>query len=163
MRRGRVTTGVLLWLVAAAAATAVGTTAVSAIGTDIFGGGSSPLSESEVDDQLRSQAPSATTEPPTTTSSTTSSATSSATPTSSKPPAGATVSTRTAGGTVISRCEAGGARVLQATPAQGFLVDDEDDGVDDHPSVKFQAGEREIKVRLRCVNGAPAATVEDKD
>jgi hypothetical protein len=158
MRRGRVTTGVLLWLVAAAAATAVGMTAVSAIGTDIFGGGSSPLSESEVDAQLRSQAPSTTTEPTTTPS---------PPPTSSPPPAGRTVSTRTAGGTVISRCEAGGVRVLQATPAQGFLVDDEDDGeddgVDDHPSVKFRAGEREIEVRLRCANGAPVATVEDKD
>lgn len=156
MRRGRVTTGVLLWLVAAAAATAVGMTAVSAIGTDIFGGGSSPLSESEVDAQLRSQVPGTTTEPPTSTPS--------PPPTSPAPAAARTVSTRTAGGTVLSRCEAGGVRVLQATPAQGFLVDDDDDdGVDDHPSVKFQAGEREIEVRLRCVNGAPVATVEDKD
>jgi hypothetical protein len=161
VRRGRVTTGVLLWLAAAAAATAVGMTAVSAIGTDIFGGGNNPLSASEVDDQLRSQTASPTS-PPTTTSPTTSPATTSTT-TPAPPPGGRRVTTPTAGGTVISRCEPGGVRVLQATPAQGFQVDPDDDGVDDHPSVKFQSGDREIEVRLRCVNGVPQATVEIDD
>lgn len=152
MRRGRVTTGVLLWLVAAAAATAVGMTAVSAIGSDIFGAGSSPLSESEVEEQLRSRAPdtSEQTTSPTTTTSTT----------PAPPPAPPTETTNTPGGTVISRCEAGGVRVLQTTPAQGFWVDPDDDDVDDHPSVKFQSGDLEIEVRLRCVNGIPVARVE---
>ncbi|GAB3445263.1 hypothetical protein [Actinophytocola sediminis] len=157
MRRGRVTTGVLLWLVAAAAATAVGMTAVSAIGTDIFGGGSSPLSQSEVDDQLRSRpaepAESSRVSPPT--SPTTS-------PPTSVPVNGQEVTTTTAGGTVLSQCAPGGVRVLQAVPEQGFLVDS-DDEVDDHPSVKFQSGDREIEVRLRCVNGAPKAEIDEDD
>ncbi|OLF12898.1 hypothetical protein BLA60_06475 [Actinophytocola xinjiangensis] len=151
MRRGRVTTGVLLWLVAAAAATAVGMTAVSAIGTDIFGSGPTPLSQSEVDSEL-STAPSPTSQPP-----------SSTTSPPSSPPGGASRETTTAGGTVISRCEGGLVRLLQTVPAQGFQVDADDDDLDDHPSVKFQSGDREIEVRLRCVDGVPHATVEEDD
>ena len=151
MRRGRVTTGVLLWLVAAAAATAVGMTAVSAIGTDIFGSGPTPLSQSEVDSEL-STAPSPTSQPP-----------SSTTSPPSSPPGGVSRETTTAGGTVISRCEGALVRLLQTVPAQGFQVDADDDDLDDHPSVKFQSGDREIEVRLRCVDGVPHATVEEDD
>jgi hypothetical protein len=166
MRRGRVTTGVLLWLVAAAAATAVGMTAVAAIGTDIFGGGDDPLSTSEVDERLRSRTatstqPSTPTTAPTTTTppTTVPPATSTATP----PAFGRQVNTPTAGGMVVSRCESGGVRVLQAVPAQGFQVDADDDEVDDHPSVKFRSGDREIEVRLRCVNGVPRPEIENDD
>lgn len=155
MRRGRVTTGVLLWLAAAAAATAVSMTAVSAIGTDIFGSGPTPLSQSEVDSQLStapSRSPSSTTSTPTPT-------TTSTTP----PPAGRQVTTTTAGGTVISRCESNLVRVLQTVPAQGFQADPDDDELDDHPSVKFRSGDREIEVRLRCVGGVPKAEIETDD
>jgi len=154
MRRGRVTTGVLLWLAAAAAATAVSMTAVSAIGTDIFGSGPTPLSQSEVDSQL-STAPSPTSRPPDSTTPMT-------TPTT-PPPAGRQVTTTTAGGTVISRCESNLVRVLQTVPAQGFQVDPDDDELDDHPSVKFQSGDREIEVRLRCAGGVPKAEIETDD
>jgi hypothetical protein len=153
VKRGRITTGVLLWLVAAAAATAVGMTAVSAIGTDIFGAGGTPLSESEVDDQLASR----TTPPPTTTTTTTTTPP----PSSTTPPAGKEKTVSTQGGTVIARCVPGGVDVLQAVPAQGFRVDSDDDDVDDHPSVKFQAGDREIEVRFRCVNGVPQPEIEN--
>jgi hypothetical protein len=148
---------VLLWLVAAVAATLVGMTAVAAIGTDIFGGGQDPLSESEVDDLLSSRPPAA----PTTT-------TASPPPvTSSQPPAPQQVQTDTAGGTVISRCAANGlVEVLSAVPAQGFQLDS-DNGelgeLDDHPSVKFRAGKQKIEVRLRCVNGVPVPTVTEDD
>ena len=144
----------LLWLVAAAAATAVGMTAVAAIGTDLFGDSGTPLSSSEVDDQLASRSPSATA-PPTTSS--TPPTSSSSTP----PPPGPERSVPTEGGTVIARCEAGGVRVVQAVPALGFRVDSDDDEVDDHPSVKFQSGDREIEVRFRCVNGVPQPEVEN--
>ncbi len=149
----------LLWLVAAAAATAVGMTAVSAIGTDLFGGGGDPLSESEVDEQLRSTSPTTesssepTSEPTTTTPGTSS--------TPAPPPTARGVSIPTPGGTVIARCEAAGVRVLQTMPAQGFLAEADDDDVDDHPSVKFQSGDREVEVRLRCVNGVPRGEVEE--
>ena len=142
----RLTTGFVLWLVAAAAATAVGLFAVAAIGTDIFGAGQDPLSQSEVDELLRSRP----TSPPPTTSTTT-----------TQPPADKT--TVTEGGTVIARCEGALVRVVSASPAQGYRVDPDDDEVEDHPSVKFQSGEQEIEVRLRCVNGVPNAEIRYDD
>lgn len=142
----RLTTGFVVWLVAAAAATAVGLVAVSAIGTDIFGAGQDPLSQSEVDELLsRTPTPSST----------------STSPSSPAPPADET--TVTDGGTVISRCEGALVRVVSASPAQGFQVDPDDDEVDDHPSVKFVSGEREIEVRLRCVDGVPSAEIRYDD
>jgi hypothetical protein len=150
----RLTTGFVLWVVAAAAATAVGLVAVSAIGTDIFGGGQDPLSQSEVDELLASSPPATTPAPASTT----------ATPTTSTPPPPpAEKATETAGGTVIARCEGGLVRVVSASPALGYRVDPDDDDVDDHPSVKFQSGEREIEVRLRCVNGTPSADIRYDD
>ena len=146
----RLTTGFVLWLVAAAAATAVGLAAVAAIGTDIFGAGQDPLSQSEVDELLRSRPASP---PPTTSSSTT----------SSSPPPPADKATVTEGGTVIARCEGALVHVVSASPAQGYRVDPDDDEVEDHPSVKFQSGEREIEVRLRCVNGVPNAEIRYDD
>jgi hypothetical protein len=156
VRKGRVTTGVLLWLAAAVAATAVGMTAVAAIGTDIFGGGDDPLSEAEVQAMLatRTRPPAEpTTAPPTTTS--------------SEP---APTEIPTTGGTVLARCVPGGVEVVSAIPAQGYQADTEDgdegddDGVDDHPSVKFSAGDLEIEVRLRCVNNLVTPKIrEDTD
>jgi hypothetical protein len=141
-----VTTGVLLWLAAAAAATAVAMTAVAAIGVDIFGPGQTPLSESEVDERLAGR----TSEPPP----------SSTTPPSTRPD-GKPVTT--AGGTVIAACVPGGVRVLSSVPAQGFQVDPDDDTEEDHPSVKFTSGDREIEVRLRCVNGTVVPEIKEDD
>jgi len=150
VKRGRFTTGVLLWLAAAVAATLVGMTAVAAIGTDIFGGGQDPLSQSEVDDLLSSR-PAPTSAPPTTS-------------TAAPPPAAQQLRTDTAGGTVISRCAANGlVEVLSAVPAQGFRLDSDDGGLDDHPSVKFEADEHEVEVRLRCVDGVPVPEVRTDD
>jgi hypothetical protein len=143
----RLTTGFVLWLVAAAAATAVGLVAVSAIGTDIFGAGQDPLSQSEVDDLLTSRTPTPSSTSPSTTT--------------SAPPADTT--TVTNGGTVISRCEGALVRVVSASPAQGFQVDPDDDELDDHPSVKFFSGEREVEVRLRCAGGVPSAEIRYDD
>lgn len=157
----RAATGVLLWLVAAAAATTVGLVAVGAIGTDIFGANTQqPLSQSEVDRRLATPPPGTTTRPPTTTPS--------ATPPPDTRPTGKTTAVPSAGGTVLARCVAGGVQVLGATPAQGYQVDHEEDDVDDHPHVRFRSSESEgdddnsgkgggdddeVEVRLRCVGG----------
>lgn len=141
----RLTTGFVLWLVAAAAATAVGLAAVAAIGTDIFGAGQDPLSQSEVDELLASRPPSTSGSPATTT------------PPAEQP-------TVTEGGTVIARCTAGGlVDVLSATPAQGYRVDPDDDADENHLSVKFSSAQQEIEVNLRCVNGTPVAEVKIDD
>jgi hypothetical protein len=152
----RLTTGFVLWVVAAAAATAVGLAAVAAIGTDIFGAGQDPLSQSEVDELLAGRSPASTVP---------SSTAPSSTPTSPVPPEDTKTATR--GGTVISRCEGGLVRVVSASPAQGYRVDPDNDDLDgdldDHPSVKFQSGEREIEIRLRCADGVPRAEIRDDD
>jgi hypothetical protein len=133
VRKGRLTTGVLLWLVAAAAATAVGMTAVGAIGTDIFGAGNDPLSEAEVEAMLATET-----------------RTTSATPPSSAPPPTSQAPTPTeiptVGGTVLARCAAGGVEIVSANPAQGYQADTDD------REVTFSAGDLEIEVRLRCEN-----------
>jgi hypothetical protein len=149
---------VVVWVVAAAAATAVGLAAVAAIGTDIFGAGQDPLSQSQVDELLASQT---TTQapPPTTQPSTEPSTTS-----SSVPPRAEEKSVVTEGGTVIARCTTSGlVEVLSAVPAQGYAVDGEDDDLDDHPSVKFQSGEREIEVRFRCRDAVPVPEIRLDD
>jgi hypothetical protein len=148
----RVTTGVVLWLAAAAAATAVGLFAVGAIGTDIFGASAGePLSQSEVDAQL-STAPT-TSAPP---------ATSPPTTTPSAQPPAKTTAVHSAGGTVWARCAPGGVEVVGYTPAQGYQVDSENEGIDDHPHVRFRAGKAEVEVRLRCVGGQIQPEIRDK-
>jgi len=145
---------VVLWLVAAAAATAVGLFAVGAIGTDIFGGSTQqPLSQSEVDRRLAETTPPA---------ATTTSSPSPTTTTSSIPAAGRTYSIHSAGGTVWARCAPGGVEVVGTTPAQGFQTEPDDDGIDDHPKITFVAGEREIEIRLRCASGTVTHEVEEK-
>jgi hypothetical protein len=150
----RLTTGFVLWLVAAAAATAVGLLAVAAIGTDIFGAGRDPLSQSEVDQLLSSQTSQPPTSQPTTPTSTPT------TTTTTQPP---TIQTPTAGGTVISRCTPDGrVEVVTSTPAQGWWLDHED-RVEDHPTVKFTNGEQKYEIRLRCVNGSPVPDIKYDD
>jgi hypothetical protein len=161
----RVTTGVVLWLAAAAAATAVGLFAVGAIGTDIFGASAGePLSQSEVDAQL-SESP-----PPSSTSTPPSSAPSSAPPSSAPPStttrpvpqAGKTETVRSTGGTVWARCVPGGVEVVGSTPAQGYQIDRENEGIDDHPHVRFRSGRAEVEVRLRCVGGHIQPEIRNK-
>jgi hypothetical protein len=155
----RLTTGFLLWLVAAAAATAVGLAAVAAIGTDIFGAGHDPLSESQVDQLLASQTRQPTTPPSPSPNPTTPSTT----PTTTAVPTPPTLETPTLGGTVISRCRADGlVEVVTESPAQGWWLDHEN-SVGDHPSVRFTNGEERYEVRLRCVNGSPVPEVRHDD
>lgn len=167
VRSVRAATGVLLWLIAAAAATTVGLVAVGAIGTDIFGANAQePLSQSEVDRRLAmpppSSLPSPTSSPPPTTSS----------PPDTQPP-GKTTAVHSAGGTVLARCVPGGVEVVSSTPAQGYRVDHEEQGIDDHPHVRFRAGdddegegeggdEGEVEVRLRCVGGVIQPEIRTK-
>jgi hypothetical protein len=159
------TTGVVLWLAAAAAATAVGLFAVGAIGTDIFGPGTGePLSQSEVDAQLSETPPPSSTAAPSSTAPPPTASPSSASPPATRPvpQVGKTETVRSAGGTVWARCVPGGVEVVGSTPAQGYQTDREDEGVDDHPHVRFRGGEAEIEVRLRCVGGHIQPEILDK-
>jgi hypothetical protein len=53
--------------------------------------------------------------------------------------------------------------VLSAVPAQGYAVDGDDDELDDHPSIKFTSGEREVEVRFRCRDGIPVPDIKLDD
>jgi cytoskeletal protein RodZ len=166
----RATTGVVLWLAAAAAATVVGLFAVGGIGDDIFGADArEPLSESEVDSRLAASVPSSA--PPSTSSSAPSSApsstpsTPSTRPPANTPPAAKATPVHSAGGTVIARCAPDGVlvQVLSQTPAQGYQVEPEHDGLDDHPKITFTSGETEIEVRLRCTGGRITPEIREKN
>jgi hypothetical protein len=153
----RFATGVVLWLAAAAAATVVGMFAVGAIGADIFGPDQQPLSQSQVDQQLAQ-----TTTPHPTTSAPPPATSSTPPPRTTTPPLAPVTPVTSDGGTVLARCVPGGVQVVGSTPAQGFQVDSGDDGIDDHPSVKFRSGDREVEVRLRCVGGRIVPEIRTK-
>lgn len=171
-------TGVLLWLAAAAGATAVGMAAVGMIGSDIFGSSQEPLTQAEVEQRLASpaagQTAGPTTDPstgatdpgtpggspsaePTGTPSTT------ATPPTTAPPAARPRVVNALGtGTVTAQCNADGTvRILAVIPAQGYEADADDDE-DDHPKITFETDATEVEVRLRCVDGVVTDEVEQK-
>jgi septal ring-binding cell division protein DamX len=165
----RITTGVVLWLAAAVAATVVGLFAVGGIGDDIFGtDASEPLSQSEVDRRLAEATSSAA--PPSAPSSGPSSPSSTPSapatrPPANTPPAAKPTSVPSAGGTVIARCASDGVlvQVLGSTPAQGYQVEPEHDDLDDHPKITFTSGRTEIEVRLRCVGGRISPEIRNKN
>jgi hypothetical protein len=160
IRPARITTGVVLWLVAAAAATTVGLFAVGAIGTDIFGASArQPLSPSDVDSQLAQSPPATTTTPP---PSSAPSTTTTTRPPAATPPPARTQVFHSAGGTVWARCAPGGVEVVASTPAQGYDVDSENEGIDDHPHVQFRSGDQRIEVRMRCVGGTVQPEITSK-
>ena len=68
-----------------------------------------------------------------------------------------TVSTR--GGTLAASCPAGAASVLYATPADGWRVEVEQEGVEAH--VDFRRGEDRVRVRLDCAASQLTTSVEE--
>ncbi len=162
----RVGTGVLLWLAAAAGATAAGMAAVGMIGTDIFGSSQEPLTQAEVEQRLAAPTtgPSASPSP---TATPTPSTTTSPQPTSPQPttppPARPRVVNANDAGTVTAQCNPDGTvHVLGVIPAQGYEADTDDDEDDDHPQIKFENDSVEIEVRLRCVDGVVTDEIEQK-
>lgn len=157
-------TGVLLWLAAAAGATAVGMAAVGMIGSDIFGSSQDPLTQAEVEQRLAAPTTGQTTgaaDPGTPSAEPTTAP--STTPPATPPPARARVVNALGAGTVTAQCNADGTvRILAVTPAQGYEADADDDDADDHPQVKFESDAVEVEVRLRCVDGVVTDEIEQK-
>ncbi len=164
-------TGVLLWLAAAAGATAVGMAAVGMIGSDIFGSSQEPLTQAEVEQRLAAPATGPTTGPTSDPSAETvdpgtPSADPTATPstTTTPPPQPARrVVDALSTGTVTAQCNADGTiQVLGVVPAQGYEADFDDDEADDHPKITFESDATEVEVRLRCVGGVVTDEIEQK-
>ncbi|SEE38388.1 hypothetical protein SAMN04488561_1161 [Jiangella alba] len=165
-------TGVLLWLAAAAGATAVGMAAVGMIGSDIFGSSQDPLTQAEVEQRLAAPTTGPTGAPTGPSTGATDPATPSAEPTaapSSTPPATpppaarARVVNALGAGTVTAQCNADGTvQILAVSPAQGYEADPDDDAADDHPKITFESDAVEVEVRLRCADGVVTDEIEQK-
>jgi hypothetical protein len=152
--RARSAALVVVWLAAAVGALVVGLTAVGAIGSGITGEGLRPLTPAEVDARLAAL--------PSTAPGSPGPAPSSSAPPAT-PPGRAVVVSGAPGGTVVARCDATTPRVVSASPAQGFDVEDSghDDGHhgDDAGRVRFESDDVRVEVRLSCVEGTPVGDV----
>jgi hypothetical protein len=148
------------WLVTAALAAGVTLAAVSALGSGIFGGSTHTMTQDEVDRALAAATAPAepgTASPPPSAGTSTPSAT--ADPTG---PAGSDPTVvSSAGGTVIARCTASMVEVISWTPAQGFRTEDVERGPAREAKVEFESDDDDVRVELRCVDGVPAAEIDD--
>jgi hypothetical protein len=147
-RRTGPTLAALAWAGTVVVATAVGMSAVGAIGSGILGAGQEPLTPDQVDQALvaaRSAPPPASAPVPSSTS-------------AAPPPTSPEVIT-SPGGTIIARCADGPPEVVSATPAQGFRLHEEHEGSE----VRFRSRESEVEVELTCENGRAVGAVEIDD
>ena len=132
------------WLLAAAAATAVGLLATGAIGTGITGTTATPLSEQQVDRALAHATPTAPSPQPTPTAHATTAA-------------GVTRALDTPGGTIIARCRAGQATLVSWSPAQGYDSEHIRPGPAPTATLTFDGPDTETRVRVNCPVGIPTA------
>ncbi len=131
--------GVLAWLAATAAATAVGLFAVGAVGAGIVDRAAPVLSPAQVDALLA------------------------AAPSPAAPGAASTIGPgsppqvlASPGGSVVARCVAGAVEIVSATPAQGFRLDDRDRS----DEVKFESAAADVTMRLSCAGDRPVAQTQ---
>lgn len=148
-----VVASVTAWVAGAAAAVSVGLVALSLIGSGIADQPVQPLAPHALD-QGASQ--------PTTASATASpgASASSTPPSTTGTAADKTVTSR--GGTVVARCRSGGAYLVGWSPAPGYRAEDVVRGPAETAQVKFEGLGREIKITVRCVDGAVRPKVEDE-
>jgi hypothetical protein len=162
-RRGAVAL-VALWLAAVGLSVAVGFGAVHLVGEEVADSTVAPLSAGAVDSQAaQPQAPASPSASPSASPAGTPAATpspSGAAPRASRAPAPRSRSTRTVtvtGGTVAVRCTGSEARLLYATPADGYSSTVESRGPVE-VEVEFRGSGGEGRVKARCSGGV--ATVE---
>lgn len=139
------------WILAAAAAIAIGILAVSAIGSGITGTGTQPLTLGQVKQQLGTQA--ATPNP-----TTRSSAAQSPNPTGTTTAAARKV-IGSMGGSVVARCINGQAELLSWSPAQGYQVDDLRRGPGPSAGIQFESDSLEINIQVSCAAGVPTGHI----
>jgi hypothetical protein len=143
-RRARSALAVLLWAAAVLAATLVGMTAVGAIGIGMAGRGGQPLTPAQVDAALAAAR----------------STEAAPQPAPSAPGLdGAAGVVTSEGGTVVARCGTGGVEIVSVIPAQGFQLDDEQEG----GRVRFESDDIRVHVHVRCSDGHPVGEVHVDD
>jgi hypothetical protein len=131
------------WLAAAILAVLVGLVAISVIGDGITSPLTRPLSQAQVERELAGASPAATVAPA---------------PATSAPETPR--SFRTAGGTVVARCDGGRATIVSMAPAQGFSVHERDGDEGEFRGVRDDHDR--VKVEVTCRGGTPSAEVREE-
>ncbi|MEV0995635.1 hypothetical protein [Nonomuraea sp. NPDC050202] len=131
---------VVAWVVTALAATGAAVAVLGLLGNGLTGTDSHVLSRDDVRAALATATPRAAT-------------TASATPAQSSQ--GRLI--RSAGGTVIASCDAGGLVTLRSwSPAQDYSVDEVESGPAREAKVEFEPDEgEELELKITCVGGVP--------
>lgn len=81
---------------------------------------------------------------------------------STRPTARTSASFRSQGGTVGVQCSGATPSLLYATPADGYALDERSvEGSD--LEVRFEAGERRVKLTISCASGSPRLVDEEVD
>lgn len=140
---------VLVWVAGAVVATSIGLLAVRQVASSVGDPAVPVLSDGGVPTGQPSAVPSPLPSP---------------SPIESSAPAVATTSAsfRSAGGTVGVRCSGATPSLLYATPADGYALDERSvEGSE--LEVRFEAGERRVKVTIGCVSGRPQLVDEETD
>jgi serine/threonine-protein kinase len=60
---------------------------------------------------------------------------------------------------VLAQCTEDGAYLVSISPAPGYRVTRVDPGPAPEATVTFQSGQGEVEVLVRCLSGAPRATL----
>jgi hypothetical protein len=83
-------------------------------------------------------------------------------PVPAQPAAGSGTLFTSPAGTVVASCEPAGAYLLSWIPAQGYGVDRVARGPAPLASVAFEAGPREVTMRVSCTGGTPVSSVSSE-
>ena len=165
---------VAVWSVGALVATGTGVLAVRQVADRVSESPPPPLSAAGVETALAqathtpgatpsadpTEVPGATPAPASTTSVPSAAATRAPAPPAPPAPAPVARSFRTAGGDVGVSCDQGVPRLVYATPAQGWAVDDRREA-EGRVEVRFRSEDDEVRVRAVCGADGPQAEVDD--
>jgi hypothetical protein len=155
-RPGPIAASVLAWTVGAAVSIGVGLLALSLIGVGLTTDSGDHLTQPVG----RADAPGATiptSQPPVEDPLASPSATPTATAT-----VGPNQTIGTAGGTVVARCQPGGAYLLYWSPSPGFRADLSNRGPAAEARLSFESASREIKIRVTCIGLTVHPSIEDE-
>jgi hypothetical protein len=156
IRPRSVVASVVAWTVGASLALAVSLLALSMVSTGLTTGPFQPVTRDVV-----ASASQATPTPPPKASDTATGGARTAAPS----PSSASASERSLsslGGTVVARCQTGGAYLVYWSPAPGYRVDNVVRGPTQPARVSFEGQGREVKVSVTCVNGTPQARTREE-
>lgn len=155
--RSRPTVLVLVWLVGAAVATSVGLLAVSLVASQVGDPAVPPVSAQRATEG----SPRPSTASPTVVAPSVA-APSVAAPSPAQAPPSASRTFRSQGGTVAAQCSGTVPRMVYATPADGYALDERSvEGSE--LEVRFEAGETRAKLTISCASGSPVLVDEDVD